>query len=273
MNPYDIFFNICLGLFIGGLIFSFISIFLAQMESQSIGTEVDTELDLDAEIDIDADVDIDVDVDYDYDPGAEIDTEIDLEADMDVGVEVDTDVDIDSDIEFDIESEVDLSDSETFGTTTTPAPIMLLISAFLLIFGISGIASYYFLPIYLKFFNFIIPPILGFLASKYLNIIWKKIAKSRYYLISSTQNLIGISGEVILPVDKRGGVIKIQTNTPMKQEKMHVKPLNEDSEFERGTIVYIVDIKGQSLLVDSNINKIYKKRGRNLENKLHEIEN
>lgn len=273
MNPYDIFFNICLGLFIGGLIFSFISIFLAQLESQSLGTEVDTELDLDAEIDIDVEVDIDADVDYDIDPGAEIDTEFDLDADMDVGVEVDTDVDVDSDIEFDVESEVELPESESFGTTTTPAPIMLLISAFLLVFGISGIASYYALPLYLKFFNFIIPPIFGFVASKYLNLIWKKIAKSRYYLISSTQNLIGKSGEVVLPVDKRGGVIKIQTNTPMKQEKMHVKPLNEDSEFERGSIVYIVDIKGQSLLVDSNLNNISKKRGRNLESEPHEIEN
>lgn len=261
MNPYDIYFNICLGMFIGGLIFSFISIFLAQMESQSIGTEVDTELDLDAEIDIDADVD----VDYDYDLGAEIDTELEIEVDMDAGVEVDTDIEMDSDIELDVESEVELPETETYGATTTPAPIMLLISAFLLVFGISGIASYYNLPINVKFFIFIIPPILGFLTSKYLNIAWKKIAKSRYYLISSTQNLIGKWGEVILPVDKRGGVIKIQTNTPMRQEKVHVKPLNEDSEFERGIKVYIVDIKGQSLLVDSDINNIHKKRGRNLE--------
>ena len=270
MNPYDLFFNICLGLFIGGLIFSIISIFLAQMESQSIGTEVDTELDL---VDADIDIDVEVDVDYDYDPGAEIDTDLDIEADMDVGVEIDTDVDVDSEIEFDVESEVEFPESETFGTTTTPAPIMLLISAFLLVFGISGITSYYALPTFLNLFMFFIPPIFGFLASKYLNVVWKKIAKSRYYVISSTQNLIGKSGEVILPVDKRGGVIKIQTNTPIKQEKMHVKPLNEDSEFERGTIVYIVDIKGQTLLVDSDINKIYKKRGRNLEIEPHEIEN
>ena len=59
MDVYDLFFSICLGLFIGGLLFSIISVFLAQMESQSLGTEIDTDVDIDADIDIDVDVDID----------------------------------------------------------------------------------------------------------------------------------------------------------------------------------------------------------------------
>jgi len=61
MDIYDIFFSICLGLFIGGLLFSIISVFLAQMESQSVGQEIDTDVDIDADIDIDVDVDVDVD--------------------------------------------------------------------------------------------------------------------------------------------------------------------------------------------------------------------
>jgi hypothetical protein len=217
------------------------------MEAQSVGTEVDTDVDIDAEIDVDVDVDVDVD--------------IDAEIDVDMDAEIDLDVDADVDVDYDIETEIDV-DSEGMGTTTTPAPIMLLISAFLLVFGISGIASYYAIPYNIRIIIFFIPPILGFLASKYLNIAWKKIAKSRYYIISPTQNLLGRGGEVILPVDKRGGVIRIQSNNPMKSEKLHVKPLNEDSVFERGVIVYIVDIKERFLLVDTNINKLRRKKER-----------
>ena len=75
---FNIFFNICLGLFIGGMIFAVISFFLAQMES-NIGGE---EIDLDAEIDVDMDVDIDVD------------TDLDIDVDADVDIDVDTDLDI-----------------------------------------------------------------------------------------------------------------------------------------------------------------------------------
>ena len=55
MDIYDIFFSICLGLFIGGLLFSIISVFLAHMESQLLGQEIDTDIDIDADMDIDVD--------------------------------------------------------------------------------------------------------------------------------------------------------------------------------------------------------------------------
>ena len=78
------------------------------------------------------------------------------------------------------------------------------------------------------------------------------MAKSRYYSISSTQNLIGMQGEVILMVDHRGGVIKIPSPTPLKFERLHVKPLKLDSQFEKGEMVYICDVKNGFLLVDNN---------------------
>ena len=87
----------------------------------------------------------------------------------------------------------------------------------------------------------------------------KKIAKSKYYKISSTQNLIGKEAEVVLPVDKRGGVVRINSKTPMKYEKVHVKPVNDNHYFDRGTKVYIVDVKEDFLLVDIN-KKIIKKK-------------
>jgi len=250
MDIYDIFFSICLGLFIGGLLFSIISVFLAQMESQSLGQEIDGEVDIDADVDVDADIDVDVDADIDVD----VDADIDIDVDVDVDLEVDVDTDIDVDTDFDL-------DTDVIGITTTPAPIMLLLSAFLLVFGITGISLYYIITIEgLKFLMFIGAPIIGCLTSKYLNVAWKKIAKSQYYKISPTQNLIGRRGEVVFPVNKRGGVIKIISSTPMKYEKMHVMPYDDTSYFDRGMNVYIVGVKNNKVIVDINKNFVKKKR-------------
>jgi len=264
MDIYDIFFSICLGLFIGGLLFSIISLFLAQMESQSVGQEIDTDVDIDVDadidIDVDADIDIDVDADIDIDVDADIDIDVDADIDIDVDVDIDADVDMDLDMDIDVDVDIDL-DSDIFGTTITPAPIMLLASAFLLVFGISGISLYYIITIEaLKFVMFIGSPSIGLITSKYLNVAWKHIAKSQYYKISSTQNLIGREGEVVLPIDKRGGVIRIKSTTPMKYEKLHVMPYDDSIHFERGLKVYIVAVKENKVMVSPNKIKI-KKRG------------
>ena len=272
MNIYDLFFSICLGLFIGGLLFSIISVFLAQMESQSVGQEIDTDVDIDADVDIDVDADIDVDIDADVDVDIDADVDIDIDADIDVDVDVDIDmdaeVDIDSDVDIDVDADIDIDvdadidiDSDMFGTTTTPAPIMLLASAFLLVFGISGISLYYIITIEaLKFIMFIGSPSIALISSKYLNVAWKYIAKSQYYKISSTQNLIGREGEVVLPIDERGGVIRIKSTTPMKYEKLHVMPDDDKNYFERGMKVYIVAVKDNKVRVSPN-KIIIKKRG------------
>jgi len=260
MDIYEIFFSICLGLFIGGLLFSIISVFLAQMESQSVGQEVDTDIDIDADVDVDIDADVDIDVDTDIDIDVDADVDIDVDADIDVDIDVDTDIDIDVDADVDIDIDTDI-DSDMFGTTTTPAPIMLLASAFLLVFGISGISLYYVITIEaLKFVMFIGPPSIAIITSKYLNVAWKHIAKSQYYKISSTQNLLGREGEVVLPIDKRGGVVRIKSTTPMKYEKLHVMPYDEAIHFERGMKVYIVAVKENKVMVSPNKVNI-KKRG------------
>ena len=152
-------------------------------------------------------------------------------------------------------------DSDMFGTTTTPAPIMLLASAFLLVFGISGISLYYIITIEaLKFIMFIGSPSIALFTSKYLNVAWKLIAKSQYYKISSTQNLVGREGEVVLPIDERGGVIRIKSTTPMKYEKLHVMPYDDTIYFERGMKVYIVAVKDNKVRVSPN-KILIKKRG------------
>ena len=199
MDVYDIFFSICLGLFVGGIIFSIISVFLAQLQSQSLGQEVDTDVDIDADVDLDVDVDVDTDVDIDTD--IDIDTDLDIDGDVDVDVDsdmgaefdsVEADVDVDLDAEVDVDADVDGevasgfdvdTDTEAMGSSTTPAPIMLLISAFLLVFGISGISLFYIITIDgLKFLMFIGSPIIGFIITKYLSVAWKKIAwKTQIY--------------------------------------------------------------------------------------------
>jgi membrane protein implicated in regulation of membrane protease activity len=289
MDIYDVFFSVCLGLFIGGLLFSIISVFLAHMESQSLGQEIDTDVDvdvdidadvdldvdvdidadvdLDVDVDIDADVDLDVDVDIDADVDLDVDVDIDADVDLDVDVDIDADVDLDVDVDMDVDMEIDIDidadidvDSDIFGTTTTPAPIMLLISAFLLVSGISGISLYYIITIEaLKFIMFIGSPSIALITSKYLNVAWKHIAKSQYYKISSTQNLIGREGEVVLPIDERGGVIRIKSTTPMKYEKLHVMPY-DGTFFERGMKVYIVAVKDNKVSVSPN-KIIIKKKG------------
>ncbi len=139
---------------------------------------------------------------------------------------------------------------------TTPAPFMLLFSTSLLIFGIAGILFYYLFDIQIKFLIYFSSLSVSFLFTKIISITWKKIAKSRFYNISSTQNLIGQKGIIILDVDRRGGVIKIPSNTPMKFERMHVKPINPDSSFKKGDEVYICDVKDGFLLIDNKVNSI-----------------
>jgi len=261
---YDIFFSICFGLFIGGIILSIISTFLAQIESNITGAG-----ELDADVDVDVDVDADVDVDVDLDGDVDIDIEADIDVDYDVGAEIELDtvevdaevdveagVDVDSDVDIEVETEIDTN----LVTTITPAPIMLLFSSAFLIFGISGLLLFQIIEGALRFIILFIAPSAAYLTAKFINFAWKIVAKPRFYRISSTQNLIGIKGEVILPVDVRGGVIKIVSSTPMRFEKVHVKPVFETSKFERGDYVYICDVKNGVLLVDNNIKSI--KRGR-----------
>jgi membrane protein implicated in regulation of membrane protease activity len=228
------------------------------MESQSLGQEIDTDIDIDADIDVDIDADVDVDIDVDVDVDIDLDAEIDIDAEVDVDIDLDTDIDVDAEIDIDTDLDVD---TDVIGVTTTPAPIMLLISAFLLVFGISGISLYYIITIEsLRFLMFIAAPVIGFLVSKYLNVAWKKIAKSQYYKISPTQNLIGKKGEVVFPINERGGVIRIISSTPMKYEKMHVMPYNSASYFDRGENVYIIGVKNNKFIVDINKNLIKKMR-------------
>ena len=137
-----------------------------------------------------------------------------------------------------------------------PTPFMLIFSSFLLIFGFSDILFCYFLIDSIKFLAFIIPPFIIYFFTRLIKIIWGRIVKSRHYTIISTQNLIGMEGEVILEVDEKGGVIKIPSKTPLRFEKVHVKPLYPNTQFKEGEKVYICNVRNNHLFVDSDINSI-----------------
>ncbi len=261
---YSIFISTCLGLFIGGLFLSIMSIFLAQMESNITGmgefdAEVDVDIDAEVDVDIDAEVDVDIDSDVDIDIDSDIDAEVDVDYDIEAEIDVEMELDVDSDADIELEGEFDSDPISTI----TPAPIMLLFSTTLLVYGISGLSLYYLLGANLRFIAFFMAPAISFISIKLVNSIWKIVAKSRYYRISSTKNLIGVRGEVILKVDNRGGIIKIPSETPLKFERAHVKPVIEDSIFERGDVVYICDVKNGYLLVDKRKNSIKKKKSSN----------
>ncbi|MFW9827279.1 MAG: NfeD family protein, partial [Candidatus Thorarchaeota archaeon] len=149
----------------------------------------------------------------------------------------------------------DTGDSNIFNDTT-PAPFMLLFSTSLLLFGISGILFYYVFNKNAQFLIFFTALSVTILTTKLISTTWKKIAKSRFYDISSTKNLIGLKGVIVLDVDNRGGIVKIQSNNPMKFERVHVKPLYNESSFEKGEEVYICDIKDGFLLVDNKSSSI-----------------
>ncbi|MHA2281746.1 MAG: hypothetical protein ACXAC5_12950 [Promethearchaeota archaeon] len=295
---YSLFISLCLGFFIGGLLLSLISTFLAQMESNITGAgeidaevdvdidaEVDVDIDAEVDVDIDAEVDVDIDAEIDVDIDAEIDVDIDAEVDIDIDAEIDVDidaeidVDIDAEVDIDIDAEVDIDidaevdididadmdaemeveiDSDVI-STITPAPIMLLFSTAFLVYGISGLSIYFLIRVDLRFIVFFAAPAISFLSIKFINLVWKILAKSRYYRISSTKNLIGIEGEVILQVDRRGGVLKIPSKTPMRFERLHVKPVSNDLIFENGDRVFVCDVKNGYLLVDNNRKSIRKR--------------
>jgi len=258
-NFYSLFISLCLGFFIGGLLLSLVSTFLAQMESNITGAgEIDADIDVDIDADVDIDIDADVDIDIDADVDIDIDADVDIDIDTDVDIDIDADVDVDIDADMDAEMEMEI-DSDTV-STITPAPIMLLFSTVFLVYGISGLSIYFLIRADLRFIVFFAAPIISFLSIKFINLIWKMLAKSRYYRISSTKNLIGIEGEVILKVDRRGGVLKIPSRTPMKFERLHVKPVIEDSIFERGARVFVCDVNDGFLLVDNQRKSIRKRR-------------
>jgi len=56
---------------------------------------------------------------------------------------------------------------------------------------------------------------------------------------------------VVLEVDRRSGLIRVPSDTPLKFEKIPVRSLNPDLTFKRGEKVLIRTVKQGIFLVDN----------------------
>ena len=243
MDFYDIFFNICLGLFIGGIIMSIVSFILSEMSTSDHVDHVDH---------------VDHPDHFDHVDHPDHFDHVDHPDHFDHVDHVDH---VDHPDHFDHVDHPDHYDhvDSSVQESATPAPFMLLLSSGLLVFGIAGIISYYAFSSNFRFFMFLIAPLAAFILIKMISKIWMKISTSIHYPISSTQNLIGKRGQVVLKVDEHGGVIKIPSDNPMKTEKVHVMPFTVGNVYEDGEKVYIVGVSNKFLLVDKNFKVNHKK--------------
>ncbi|MHA1378309.1 MAG: NfeD family protein [Candidatus Helarchaeota archaeon] len=267
MDVYNIFFNVCLGLFIGGLILSIISMILAgtAIEHQGMShlDHVDhldhidhiDHLDHVDHLDHIDQVDHVVHIDHidQLDHPVQIDHVDHIDQTSHINHLEHTEH-LDKDHLQKIEHSKDSGSSDNI-KDITPAPFMLLFSEFLLVFGISGILlNFFIVDEWLKWINFLITPLTSFLFVKLVSILWKRIAINRHYnIIYSSRNIIGKVGEVILDVDNKGGVVKIKSDTPMEFEKIHSKPWIPEKQFSKGQQVYIYGKKDGYFLVDDEI--------------------
>ncbi len=252
MDLYNIFFNICLGLFIGGVIMSIISIILAgtTIQHQSLG-----------HIDHTAYIDHIDHIDH-------LDHTLAHIEHVDHADHTPTHIEHVDHADFINQTEHighlgkehlhkinHFKDSGNINghKDITPAPFMLLFSEFLLVFGISGILYYFIIIEWPKWIIFFITPLTSFLFVELVSMLWKRIAINRHYETISSKNIIGTIGEVVLDVDSKGGIIKINSNTPMEFEKIHSKPLHPEKQFSKGQHVFIYAKKDGYFLIDNKI--------------------
>jgi membrane protein implicated in regulation of membrane protease activity len=259
---YNILFSIWLGLFISGIIMSVVSIVLAEMSVDDQGTDHIDHIDHDmGDVDHMDHVDLIDNIEHDVGHMDQIDIDHVDHVDQVNHIEhIDQELGNADHIDHLDHANPDHVDhiNQFEIQDVTPAPFMLLFSSFLLFFGITGITFFFILEVRFRFLVFFITPAVSYTLTKLISMIWKKMAKSRYYPISATKNLIGIEGEVILSVDHRGGLVKIPSDTPMKFERIHVKPFETDERYMKGENVYICDFKDGFLLVSSEREDIKK---------------
>lgn len=256
MDVYNIFFNICLGLFISGLIMSIISIFLAGTTIQHLSMGHIDHIDHVDHIDHIDHVDHADQINHiDHIDHIDHADHINHVGHMEHINQVDHTNQSEHAGHFNKDHLHKVAHFKDSGDSTgqkdiTPAPFMLLFSEFLLVFGISGVLYYFFISEELKWTIFFITPLTGYLFTKLVSILWKRIAINRHYDIISNRNVIGKVGEVVLDVDNKGGVIKIKSETPLEFEKIQSKPLYPEKQFFKGEYVYIYGKKDGYFLID-----------------------
>jgi hypothetical protein len=191
--------------------------------------------------------------DHDSDVDVSVDSGIEIDAHVDIDVGGDVDVDTGLDIDHSLEIGDHIADVHSI-TDTSPAPFLLLLSSFMLTFGVIGeiIFSIEMNPLLRILFLFFTP----IFVTKGIAFIWKKLAVESSYEIPS----IKIDNQVLTltTVDEDGGlVIADTTDINRPKEKLHflgkikmqAKTIPGNKPLVKGKIGYVIDIDEKNTLI------------------------
>ncbi|MFX1465860.1 MAG: NfeD family protein [Promethearchaeota archaeon] len=134
--------------------------------------------------------------------------------------------------------------SETGGDS---APLMLLVSTFMLSFGAMGISLFQIQMDSLMriMIMFLTPIVITIVVAR----IWSKLAKSELGALVRPRELIGRTGTIVHQTTYRGGSVRVTTEGPMGAILFPAKSNEVGEEFYKGDVVEIVDAEGTTCLV------------------------
>lgn len=189
------------------------------------------------------------------------DADVTVDTEMDIGMDVDVDAGLDLDIgHVDVDSG-DIGsghDSAHILNDNTPAPIILLMSTFFLMFGTIGYPLYSaetFTPI----LRLIITLVLPIFFVKLVSYIWKKyLSKEFSYEVPKVK--IDNQVKTLTRIDEKGGMVLADTGDIDRAEeilhiagsiKMQARTL-PGVEIERNEIAYVIAIEpNETLIIDT----------------------
>ncbi len=132
------------------------------------------------------------------------------------------------------------------------APIILLVSTFMLSFGAMGISLFQIqMDSFLRTLIIFLTPII---LSASVRALWKRIAKSELGSIVHPKELVGKKGTIVHQTTYRGGSVRVTIEGPMGSILLPAKSYEAGEEFYKGDIVEILDAEGTTCLV-KRINK------------------
>jgi membrane protein implicated in regulation of membrane protease activity len=134
--------------------------------------------------------------------------------------------------------------SETGGDS---APLMLLVSTFMLSFGAMGISLFQIQMDSLMriMIMFLTPIVITVVVAR----IWRKLAKSELGALVSPRELIGRTGTIVHQTTYRGGSVRVTIEGPMGAILFPAKSNEVGEEFYKGDVVEIVDAEGTTCLI------------------------
>ena len=134
--------------------------------------------------------------------------------------------------------------SETGGDS---APLMLLVSTFMLSFGAMGISLFRIQmdSLMRAMIIFLTPIVITIVVAR----IWRKIAKSELGAHVHPKELIGKTGTIVHQTTYRGGSVRVAIEGPMGSILLPAKSYEVGEEFYKGDNVQIVDSEGTTCLV------------------------